>query len=149
MSCVGGVVTSVQNNVATLAKDLEAAGGKGIPLIGITYPDVFLGEWVYKPPNQTLATESVTAFQSLVNPALLAAYTAAGGGFVDVTAATGAYTPLSKTTTLKPYGKIPVAVADVCTLTWFCSVTGDIHPKTPGYAVIAKLIETEYKTLHP
>ena len=42
-------------------------------------------------------------------------------------------------TTLAPYGQVPVAVATVCNLTYYCQY-GDIHPKTEGYAVIARLI---------
>ena len=81
----------------------------------------------------------MTAFRALINPALQQAYTSAGGQLVDVTAATGAYRPLTQTVTLKPYGVIPRAVADVCTLTYYCA-RADIHPKTPGYSVIADLI---------
>ena len=58
---------------------------------------------------------------------------------MDVTKATGAYTPLEQTTTLAPYGEIPVAVAEVCKLTAYCTFR-DIHPNPAGYAVIADLI---------
>jgi hypothetical protein len=34
---------------------------------------------------------------------------------------------------------MPTAVADVCTLTYYCQLQ-DVHPKTQGYAVIARLI---------
>jgi hypothetical protein len=46
---------------------------------------------------------------------------------------------LVKTTVAPPYGRIPVAVADVCKYTWYCS-EGNIHPHTLGYELIAKLI---------
>jgi hypothetical protein len=55
-----------------------------------------------------------------------------------VTRATGAYGRFD-TTTLAPYGTIPTPVAKVCKLTFFCQLL-DIHMKTPGYAVIAKLV---------
>jgi len=147
IGCVAGVVGSIKTNVITLAKDLLSAAGSGVPLIGITYPDVFLGEWVFPPTNQSLATESQTAFEDDINPALSTAYTSAGGAFVNVTEATGGYGSLTKLTTLKPYGKIPVPVADVCKITWFCSL-GNIHANTAGYTEIGKLIAAEYKTLH-
>ena len=44
-----------------------------------------------------------------------------------MTKATGAYTSLKRTVHTKAYGTIPVPVASVCTLTWFCA-KGDIHP---------------------
>jgi lysophospholipase L1-like esterase len=149
ITCVAAAVGEIKTNVTTLADDLSAAAGSSVPLIGLTYPDVVLGAWVYpaSDPDQALATESVTAFQTLINPALSAAYTGAGGAFVDVTTATGAYTPLTETTTLKPYGKIPKAVAEVCELTYFCSM-GNIHANTKGYDLIGGLVAKEYKTLH-
>ena len=59
--------------------------------------------------------------------------------FVDVTRATGAYGTLEDLTVWPPYGRIPVPVAEVCRLTWYCQ-KGDIHARTNGYRVIADLI---------
>jgi len=149
--CVGTAVTNIEKNVTTLATDLRAAAGPKVPLIWLTYPDMFLGVYVYPTqpataPRLALASESVVAFKSLINPALGKAYAAAGGAFVDVTAATGAYTPLTTTVTVAPYGTIPRAVARVCTLTWFCAV-GNIHATSTGYALIGKLVAARYATL--
>ena len=135
--CVGAATSSIKTNVSDLAKRLRAAAGPKTPIIGTTYPDVILGGWVLG--SQQLAQLSVIAFQQLINPALKDAYAAAGGGFVDVTAATGAYTPLDQTTTTADYGTVPVAVAQVCELTYYCQFQ-DIHAKTAGYAVIAGLL---------
>lgn len=139
VTCVGKALPEVEKNLATLLKRLRRAGGSKVRLVGITYPDVILGQWVGENPNQDLAKLSVVAFQSLINPGLKKTYTAAGGRFVDVTTATGAYTPLEQTTTLAPYGVIPVAVAKVCELTFYCTLR-DIHPQTAGYTLIAKLV---------
>ena len=101
-------------------------------IVGTTYPDVILGQWVSGAPNgQQLATLSVAAFQNFINPALQQAYASAQGTFVDVTAATGAYGPLTELTELAPYGSIPVPVAKVCELTYYCEQQ-DIHPKPPA-----------------
>lgn len=145
VSCVAAVTTEIKSNVGALAQGLRAAAGSGVPIIGLTYPDVVLGKWVYpsSKPNKSLATLSVTAFKSLINPALSQAYTSAGGTFVDVTAKTGAYTPLKKTIKLAPYGTIPVAVATVCKLTWYCQL-GNIHAKTVGYKLIGAQILAAY-----
>ena len=120
-------------------------------IIGLTYPDVILGQYVYPSLPATaarisLADLSVTAFRDLVNPALQAAYATAGGSFVDVTTATGAYLPLTETEVVKPYGRIPEAVAKVCQLTWYCA-QGNIHPRTKGYALIGKLVAADYASL--
>jgi hypothetical protein len=75
----------------------------------------------------------------------------AGGSFVNVTSAKykmakeGDDTPLTKTTTLAPYGTIPRAVWEICTLTYFCSL-GNIHANTVGYTFIGKLAVADIKS---
>ena len=143
-TCVAGVVGTIKTNVAELAGDLRTAAGPAVPIVGLTYPDVILGQWVHPPISQSLATQSVTAFQALINPTLKTAYATAGASFVDVTAGTGAYIPLTTTVRLKPYGTIPSAVAKVCQLTYYCAL-GNIHANTVGYALIGKLIVASLK----
>jgi lysophospholipase L1-like esterase len=139
VSCVAGAVPTVAKNVTTLLTSVRAAAGKNVPIVGLTYPDVILGAWVHPPVSKSLASLSVVAFKAVINPTLKKTYQASGGTFVDVTTATGAYIPLTKTTVKAPYGRIPVAVADVCTYTWYCS-EANIHPHTVGYQLIGKLI---------
>ncbi|MBX5440018.1 MAG: hypothetical protein IRZ32_00670 [Solirubrobacteraceae bacterium] len=135
--CVAGAVQGIETRVAELARRLRRAAGPKVPIVGITYPDVILGEWVTG--NDSLARLSVVAFQQFINPTLEKAYAAGKGAFVDVTAATGAYGSLDETTNLEPYGTIPVPVARVCELTYYCEFQ-DIHARTPGYGLIADLI---------
>ncbi len=148
VSCVGTAVTGISTNVTNLATALRTAAGPGVPIIGLTYPDVILGSYVYptQPPTTaqvSLAKLSVVAFKALINPALVKAYASAGGKLVDVTAATGAYTSLTRTVRYPPYGTIPAPVASVCTLTWFCS-QGNIHATTKGYTFIGKLVVARF-----
>jgi lysophospholipase L1-like esterase len=148
ISCVSTAVAGINTDVTALAAALRTAAGPRVPIIGTTYPDVILGSYVYpsQPPTTSriaLAKESVVAFRELINPALQKAYASVRGRFVDVTSATGAYGSLTKTTKLHPYGSIPVPVAKVCTLIWFCA-QGDIHAKTAGYNLIGKLIVGSY-----
>src|SRR5829696_6087089 len=139
VACVGPAMEKVKANGKILLKRLRKAAGKKTRIVGITYPDVILGSWVGENLDQDLAKLSVVAFQSLLNPALKDMYESVGGKFVDVTKATGAYTPLEQTTTLAPYGTIPVAVAEVCKRTAYCTFR-DIHPNAKGYAAIADLV---------
>ncbi len=148
ISCVSTAVAGITKNVTDLAIALRTAAGAGVPLIGLTYPDVVLGSYVY--PKQpapaaavSLAKLSVVAFKSLINPALAKSYAAANGSLVDVTKATGAYLPLRRTVRYRPYGTIPAAVASVCRLTWFCS-QGNIHATTKGYTLIGKLVVAKF-----
>lgn len=139
VTCVGAALPRVEQNLATLLRRLRRAGGSKVRLVGLTYPDVLLGEWVGENPDPELARLSVIAFRSLINPALKRTYEAAGGRFVDVTRATGAYTPLEQAVDSPPYGTIPAAVAQVCRLSFYCS-RRDIHPTTAGYRIIAELV---------
>ncbi|HUI03321.1 MAG TPA: GDSL-type esterase/lipase family protein [Acidimicrobiales bacterium] len=160
--CVIAGVNTIKTNVQTLVSDLHTAlGSSTAPIVGLTYPDVLLGLWVNNngtptyptsAADQTLASESILAFQAFINPALDKAYTSvAHGKFVDVTKATKGYTPITKlakapkTLTWVPKGtKIPKGVVYVCKYTWYCSL-GNIHANTLGYTEIGKLIKKAVK----
>ena len=140
VSCVSGAVASIKKNLGTLVTRLRAAAGPQTRIVGITYPDVILGDFLSSDPKKrATAGLSVVAFRSLINPALKAGYESVGGSFVDVTAATGAYGPLTAKTVLPGYGSIPTPVAKVCQLTYYCQFT-DIHPRTEGYTIISDLV---------
>jgi lysophospholipase L1-like esterase len=139
VACVAPAMEKVKANGKKLLERVRKAAGPKARIVGITYPDVILGEWVGENPNRSLAELSVVAFRSLLNPALKEMYRSVKGRFVDVTKATGAYTPLEQTTTLAPYGEIPLAVARVCELTAYCAYR-DIHPNRRGYGIIADLV---------
>jgi lysophospholipase L1-like esterase len=142
--CVTNAVSEVSTNLTTIVQRLRAAAGPDVLIVGTTYPDVLLGSWVSgDPSDQQLATLSVTAFKSLINPTLQKAYESVGGQFVDVTAASGAYGSMTDTTTVDPYGVIPVPVAQVCDLTYYCALH-DIHPNADGYKLIADLVLQAY-----
>ena len=52
---------------------------------------------------------------------------------------------MTELTALAPYGEIPVPVAKVCELTYYCAER-DIHPNADGYQVIAELVADAYLT---
>jgi hypothetical protein len=173
IACVGTAVSEIKAHVSTLVVDLRsaltaadgAAAGKKVPIIGVTYPDVLLGLWVNSGPggspadtpafppsasNKNLATLSVTAFKGFINPALKTAYKTGHAKLVDVTAKTGAYTKLTKTTSMDIPAlglgtvTVPKAVDEVCTLTWYCQL-GNIHANNAGYTLIGNLIDKAVK----
>jgi lysophospholipase L1-like esterase len=145
--CVNTNMPRATKNLTRIVKQLRAAGGKQMRIIGSTYPDVELGLWVHPTVlgKNTLALVpgSISSFRDVINPGLRKAYATVGASFVDVTKATDAYGSFAGT--LDPtFGEIPVPVARVCTLTFFCDGSFNIHMKTPGYHIIAAL---EAKTL--
>ncbi|WP_433260623.1 GDSL-type esterase/lipase family protein [Actinosynnema sp. CS-041913] len=142
LTCASRAVADVRANLAATLPVLRAAAGEA-PIVGLTYPDVFLGAWVSPafPDGRDLARLSVTLFRDFFNTALKAEYEKVGADFVDVTATTGGYGPLTETTQDPTYGPIPTPVAKVCALTYFCRHT-DVHPTPDGHRAIASAVLT-------
>ena len=154
-SCVNAAMPKMEANikslVSALGKALTKASDTKARIIGLTYPDVDLGLYVYPtdPPSSASlaqARSSILAFDDLINPTLKKAYlSVTRTSFVDVTSAPylkatrGDDTSLQTTESLSPYGTVPVAVAEVCQLTYFCS-QGNIHATTKGYNFIGSLV---------
>ncbi|WP_033433731.1 GDSL-type esterase/lipase family protein [Saccharothrix syringae] len=140
LGCASRAVADVRANLAAVLPALREAAGDA-PIVGLTYPDVFLGAWVSPefPDGQDLARLSVTLFRDFFNTALKAEYDEVGATFVDVTAATGGYGPLTETTEDPTYGRVPTPVARVCALTHFCALT-DVHPTPAGHEAIAAAV---------
>lgn len=138
IDCVVDGVAMISQQLGPSLQRLREAAGYDTVIIGLTYPDVILGEWL-NDDNRELAELSVTAFRDFINPALASAYAEIDAQFVDVTDATDAYVPLDQTVDTDDHGEIPVAVARICELTWYCE-NADIHPNDDGYDLIADLI---------
>ncbi len=140
-ACVAANMPEATANLTTMVRQLRAAGGKRLRIVGSTYPDVVLGAWVrqdvFGAIAPTLVASSLTSFATEINPGLRKAYATVGATFIDVTTATGAFGPFV-TTTIPTYGTVPVPVAKVCELTWFCKDL-NIHMQPAGYAIIARL----------
>ncbi len=160
-ACVNAAMPTMGKNVKSLVGSLNTALAKasdtGAKIIGLTYPDVDLGLVVYptQPPSsasESQARQSILAFDDLINPTLKKAYlSVARASFVDVTSAPykeatkGDDTSFSITEQVSPYGTVPVAVGEVCQLTYFCS-QGNIHAHTAGYDFIGALVLADYRS---
>jgi lysophospholipase L1-like esterase len=140
LTCASRAVTEVRTNLAAILPALRDAAGDA-PIVGLTYPDVFLGAWVSAdfPDGQNLARLSVPLFRNFFNTALEAEYEKIGATFVDITDTTGGYEPLTELTQDPTYGPIPTPVARVCELTYFCAQT-DVHPTPAGHQAIAAAV---------
>ncbi|MEU0883375.1 GDSL-type esterase/lipase family protein [Lentzea sp. NPDC005914] len=139
LQCATTTVAGIRTNVAaTLTRLREAA--PDVKIVGLTYPDVFLGAWVNPsfPNGKNIAGISVKMFQDF-NATIAAEYRKAGAKFADVTDSTGGYGALTELTQDPKYGQIPSSVAKVCTLTYFCDRT-DVHPTPAGHQAIADAV---------
>jgi lysophospholipase L1-like esterase len=139
-------VPPIATNIANISAQLRAAVGKSVPILGLTYPDNDLADWLNGPSGVTIAEESIAGFQQVINPDWSAAYASANVTFVDITAAFGTYTPLTQLVNYSTYGEIPYAVAQICTLTGSCSENNP-HPTAAGSELTAQQIAKSYLKL--
>jgi lysophospholipase L1-like esterase len=160
-ACVKAAMPTMGKNVRALVGSLNTALAKAsdtnAKIIGLTYPDVDLGLFVYptQPPSSASGSQgrqSILAFDDLINPTLKKAYlTVSRATFVDVTSAPykaatkGDDTSFSITEQVAPYGTVPAAVGEVCQITYFCS-QGNIHGDTAGYNFIGTLVLADYRS---
>src|ERR1700760_67753 len=80
--CVKANMPKATTNLTKIVKQLRAAGGKQMRIIGSTYPDVELGLWVHPTvlgaSTLALVPGSISAFQDDIHPALKKAYATVG-----------------------------------------------------------------------
>jgi lysophospholipase L1-like esterase len=136
-TCLDTTLRSIEANLRSVLSEVRAAAGPGVTIVGLTYPDVFLGAYVRGGQGgRAFALSSQALFRDRLNPMLRSVYTAAGAKFADITDGSGGYGPFTRTSDLPPYGEVPEPVAQVCRLTFYCEL-GDPHPRTVGHTLIA------------
>jgi lysophospholipase L1-like esterase len=113
---------AMARNLAAILHKLKAAAGPGIPIVGMTYHDVWAPLCV-SDAARAFACSRFDAFDGT----LAATYAAARVPVADVA---GAFENDNLTN----------AAGHVCAWTWFCTLR-DVHPNTAGYRVIAKAFE--------
>jgi lysophospholipase L1-like esterase len=143
----GATYASIAANIAKISAQLRAAAGKSVPIIGLSYPDPDLADWLTGPSGVAIAEQSVTTFQQVIYPAWVAAYAKSNATFVDIAAASGAYTPFTQLVNDPTYGEIPYAVSQLCILTGNCANNVNVHPTAAGYTLIAQQIVLAYLKL--
>ena len=144
-TCVAGLLPRLKARVSTIVAALAAAA-PGVPIVGMTYYDPFLGLWGSVPGGYVKAHTDQRAW-SVLNGGLASAYREAGVTVADV-AATFRIDDFTHTVVFPGRGRIPVNVARACGWTWFCSV-GDVHADRKGYAKIALTFERKLGRLLP
>ena len=147
-ACLAQVFPVLEANLSTIMATLTAASGSNLPTtIGMTYYDPSLANWLIgTPAAKSLAKASVLLAQGFANT-LAGIYTKFGAKVADVLTAFQTTAPFTKKVTLGVFGKIPLAVAMICTYTWECTappVGPNIHANTLGYGIIANAFLTTY-----
>lgn len=145
--CLEGVFPTIQKNLTAIMNTLTTASGSGVPpIIGMTYYDPELANWLKgDPASKTLAKDSIALAQAFGN-LLSGVYTAFGAKVADVFTAFHT-TQFAARVTLGQFGKVPKAVAYICTYTWECAappVGPNIHANILGYGIIANTFLDTY-----
>jgi lysophospholipase L1-like esterase len=142
-TCIASGVASINANVPQIVRAVRKAAGKRVEIVAMTYYDPFLADYLQGASGQSLAQLSTT-LSTNVNNDLVSAFKAQQVKLADVATAFDTYTPFSTTASLPGQGTVPLAVAQICTLTWMCAGAPqgpNIHANTAGYAAIAKVFE--------
>ena len=149
--CLATVESRMIANLHTILTGLRQAAGPGVRIVGMTYYNPFLGDWLAGGTARAGVIGSTQALEQL-NGLLTQAYTQTGAQVADVEGAVDA-TDLS---TLVPstWGDVPVAVTRACSLldiscTAGQSGLGGDDPTVAGAAVIAQAFESTIGTLSP
>jgi hypothetical protein len=138
--CASQGLASVRQNMPAILSTLKSAAGPHVHFVGLTYADPFLYRYTKGGQGVQLARQSLT-YMSELDAALTTAYRSADIPVADVAAAFKSADTAS--TTLAPFGQVPVDVSEVCRMTWMCAARPfgpDDHPNKAGYMLIARTI---------
>ena len=138
--CVNKGIPAIKKYGPKIAKRLRKAGGTKLPMAVTTIYDPFLQQWFNGSTGQTIAAASVDIARKSFNPAIVNAFKPYDFKIAKTAEAFSTYVPFSRTTTFGGQTGVPVAVAEICRLTFMCNpppVGPNIHAKQAGYGVMA------------
>jgi lysophospholipase L1-like esterase len=142
-TCLQQVETTMASNLTTILSQLRDAAGPSVLIVGMTYYDPYLGDWLAGGSARSTATGSVPYLVTL-NNLLAKTYGTAGDRVADVQGAFQS-TDLSIYVS-SPWGQVPVAVEQACTLLDMSCGVGEqtigTDPSPAGAKVIAQAFNT-------
>jgi len=138
VGCVIRGVERINANLPRIMRRLRRAASPGTPMVAMTLYDPFLA--LYLNPADREVSVTVNTYAQNLNKALARMYRAGGFRVAHVDAAFQTYDLTHTTSVAGQPAPVPVAVAEVCRLTWMCTAPPrgpDIHANATGYGVIA------------
>ncbi len=136
--CVGTTLRQVGANLHVLLRQLKAAGGPRLRVIGLEHNDPYLGYYLGGARGRAFAEASVAVFDRL-NDVLRAGYRTGGAAVADVPRFFDVGS--RRLVRLAGHGRVPNEVALACRLGWTCSTRRfahhNVHPNARGYDAIA------------
>jgi lysophospholipase L1-like esterase len=129
----------ISANLPVIMRRLARAAAPGTPMAAMTLYDPFLQLYLTRGGHAEAITS--VGYARNVNEGLARLYRAAGFRVARVDVAFHTYDTSRKTSLPGQSHPVPVAVAEVCRLTWMCApppVGPNIHANRAGYGVIAR-----------
>jgi len=137
VACSTTAAPTMRQHLRQVLAQVRQAAGQDVPIVGLTYPDVYVSDIESGDPvARARAEASIRVFHDILNPLLAEEYARIGAGFVDITTDSGAYLPATDTVVGADGTITPRAADTVCRYTHYCA-SGDVHPNTAGYTFIA------------
>ena len=137
-NCVIAGVGRIARNLPVILRRLRRAAPAGTRLAAMTLYDPFLALYL-TPAGRSEALTSV-GYAHTVNQGLARLYREAGFRIAKVDSAFHTYDTTDTTSLAGQSAPVPVAVAEVCRLTWMCApapLGPNIHANALGYQLIA------------
>jgi hypothetical protein len=136
--CINNTLTTIKTNLPMILARLRQAAGPTVPIVGMTYYDLFLAFWLQGQAGRAFALDTFGMFLRF-NDTLEGIYKAANSPVADVE---GAFSTTNfKMVQTPDFGSIPLNVARICQWTCMCEpppLGPDIHANTEGHGVIAE-----------
>jgi lysophospholipase L1-like esterase len=146
LPCLDSRVAGTAGNLALILRQLRAAAGPHVMIIGMTYYVPELGAWLTGLPGELIAEGSVR-LAAAYNQLLTSVYQRYHARVADVFGAFRS-TDFGGRVRLPRFGTVPRNVAAVCQWTWICTPARrplDQHANAAGYAVIARAFLRAYR----
>ena len=139
VSCVTKGVERIAANLPAILRRLRQAAAPGTPMAAMTLYDPFLA--LYLKPGEREEALATVQYAQNINRGLTRLYAAANFSVAAVDMAFKTYDLAANTKLPGESAPVPVAVAEVCKLTWMCAPSPlgpNIHANQSGYGVIAR-----------
>ena len=142
-NCVIRGANHISANLPVIMRRLRRAAAPGTPMAAMTLYDPFLQ--LYLTPGGHAEAIASDEYAHNVNEGLARLYRASGFRVAHVDVVFRTYDLSRKTSLAGQPHPVPVAVAEVCKLTWMCAPTPvgpNIHANQAGYDLIAQAFAT-------
>jgi lysophospholipase L1-like esterase len=138
VGCVIRGSERIEANLPAIMRRLRRAAAPATPMAAMTLYDPFLQ--LYLAPADQEEALTINGYARNINEGLVRLYRTNNFSVARVDEAFKSYDTSHTTTLAGRPGRVPVAVAELCRLTWMCApapVGPNIHANQAGYGVIA------------